>query len=185
MGWHCDAKYTLDGIFQTSKNSQVQNTPVIIVTYGNNRNLKWRRVYYGPNKHGKMEWLEDKTWTKQEMCMSNTSFMLLNHADEIPIRHPVSNTPYRFEHGNIRINKEEGFSVAMVLRVVCSFHYYDILTNIMITNVKYSANAKDLKRKERADCQRKKRDNMYDNCTDKVAFHTTLSHQYLKIRHSD
>ena len=61
MGWHCDAKYTLDGIFQTSKNSQVQNTPVIIVTYGNSRNLKWRRVYYGRNKHGKMEWLEDKT----------------------------------------------------------------------------------------------------------------------------
>ena len=117
--------------------------------------------------------------------MVRRSFLLLNHADEIPIRHPVSNAPYRFEHDNIRINKEEGFSVAMVLRVVCTFHNYDILTNIMITNVKYSANAKDLKRKDRVDSQRNKRDNMYDNCTDKVGFHRTLSNQYLKIRHSD
>jgi len=71
-----------------------------------------------------------------------------------------------------------------VCSVVCTFHNSDVLTNIMITNVKYSANAKDLKRKERADCQKKKRDNMYDNCTDKVVFHKTLSNQYLKIRHS-
>jgi len=184
MGWHCDAKYTLDGIFQTSKNSQVENTPVIIVTYGNCRSLKWRRVYYGPNKQGKMEWLEDKTWTKVEMSMSNTSFLLLNHADEIPIRHPTSKIPYRFEHGNIRVHKEEGFSVAMVLRVVSTFHYYDIKTNIMINNVKYSSNAKDKKRKERADSKRIQRVNMYENCTDKVGFHKSLSHQYLKIRHS-
>jgi len=149
MGWHCDAKYSLDGVFESRKNSQAPKTPVIIVTYGNNRYLKWRRVYYGPNKHGKMVWIEDKSWAKEEICMSNLSFLMLNHAYEIPIGHPGSNAPYRFEHGNIRVNKEEGFSVAFVLRIVTIFHYYDILTNIMITNIKYSVSAKDILMKKR------------------------------------
>ena len=185
MGWHCDAKYSLDGVFESKKNSQAPNTPVIIVTYGNNRYLKWRRVYYGPNKHGKMVWIQDKSWVKQEMCMGNLSFLILSHADEIPKRHPGSNTPYRFEHGNIRVNKEEGFSVAFVLRIVTTFHYYDIITNIMITNVKYSVSAKDVLRKNKNDIRRKERENMYDNCQDKVGFHKTLSKQYLRIRHSE
>ena len=54
MSYHCDTKHSLDGKFIPSKNGQVQNTPVAIVTYGNNRILKWRLVYYGLNKHGKM-----------------------------------------------------------------------------------------------------------------------------------
>jgi len=86
---------------------------------------------------------------------------------------------------DLRVNKEEGFSVAFVLRIVTTFHYYDILTNIMITNVKYSVSAKDILREKKNDSKRKERAIMYDNCQDKVGFHQTLSKQYLKIRHSE
>ena len=43
MPFHCDTKYTKNGIYHN--NGQVQNTPVVIVTYGDDHILNWRKVY--------------------------------------------------------------------------------------------------------------------------------------------
>ena len=42
MPFHCDTKYTKKGIYHN--NGQVRNTPVVIITYGDNHILNWRRV---------------------------------------------------------------------------------------------------------------------------------------------
>ena len=187
MSYHCDTKHSLDGKFIPTKNGQVQDTPVAIVTYGNNRILKWRLVYYGLNQHGKMEWMEDKRWTSQNMCMSNSSFLLLNTIDEIPFFNTgVSvNSPFKFEHGKIKINKEDEFSISFVFRVVSSFYSYDVRTNMLINEVKYTSSMKDVIKKEKAEIKQKKRDIMYNNCTNKVLLQKKLVDKYMNIRHSD
>ena len=187
MSYHCDTKHSIDGKFIPSKNGQVQNSPVAIVTYGNNRILKWRLVYYGLNKHGKMQWIEEKRWTSQNMCMSNNSFLLLNTIDEIPFFNTgVSvNKPFKFEHGKIKINKEEEFSISFVFRVVSSFYSYDVRTNMLIHEVKYTSSIKDVIKKEKATSKQKKRDILYKTCTNKVLFQQILYEKYMNVRHSD
>ena len=75
MGWHCDSSYNKDGSFKNI--SQVQNTPVVILTFGNNRTLKWRRV-----AHSSKGWVRDQNWTTQSMTMNDSSYMLLHPYDE-------------------------------------------------------------------------------------------------------
>ena len=44
MGYHCDNTYNDKGIFLKSMNSHVENTPIVIISYGGQRTLNWRRV---------------------------------------------------------------------------------------------------------------------------------------------
>ena len=95
------------------------------------------------------------------------------------------NKPFKFQHGNIKINKEEEFSISFVFRVVSSFHSYDVRTNMLINEVKYTSSMKDVIKKEKAEIKQKKRDIMYNNCTNKVLLQKKLVDKYMNIRHSD
>ena len=44
MGFHCDLKYDDKGNSIRWSNSQINNTPTVIVTFGDNRKLHWRRL---------------------------------------------------------------------------------------------------------------------------------------------
>ena len=83
--------------------------------------------------------------------MSNNSFLLLNTIDEIPFFNTgVSvNKPFKFEHGKIKINKEEEFSISFVFRVVSSFHSYDVRTKMLKHEVKYTSSIKDVIKKQK------------------------------------
>ena len=98
MGWHCDSSYNNDGSFKNI--SQVQNTPVIILTYGNNRTLKWQRV-----AHSSKGWVRDQNWTTQSMTMNDSSYMLLHPHDEKPHYNNLIGKKIRYQHGNVRMKK--------------------------------------------------------------------------------
>ena len=98
MGWHCDSSYNKDGSFKNI--SQVQNTPVVILTYGNNRTLKWQRVAHSSNG-----WVSDQTWTTQSMTMNDSSYMLLHPYDEKPHYNNLIGKKIRYQHGNVRMKK--------------------------------------------------------------------------------
>ena len=119
--------------------------------------------------------------------MSNNSFLLLNTIDEIPFFNTgVSvNKPFKFEHGKIKINKEEEFSISFVFRVVSSFHSYDVRTNMLKHEVKYTSSIKDVIKKAKAASKQKERDILYKNCTNKVLLQQKLFDKYMNVRHSD
>lgn len=71
MGRHCDSKCRKSGIY--IKIPQVENTPLVIVSYRNSRILKWRRVLYTEDG-----WKEDKSWSKMTMTMNEKTFILLH-----------------------------------------------------------------------------------------------------------
>jgi len=73
------------------------------------------------------------------MTMNDKKFMLPHPIDEIPIVDYVINESIRYEHGNVRIKKDSGMSVAFVFRVVSTYNDYDITTNTMIPpKIKFS-----------------------------------------------
>ena len=44
MGYHCDNTYTLNGIYSKCANSQLENTPIIIVSFGESRTLHFQKI---------------------------------------------------------------------------------------------------------------------------------------------
>ena len=156
------------------KNPQVENTPVVIVSYGSDRILKWRRVF-----HTTLGWVEDKSWHQMSMTMNDKKFMLLHPIDEIPIVDYAINESIRYEHGNVRIKKNSGMSVAFVFRVVSTYNNYDITTNTMIPpKIKFSK-----KQIEKEIENVIKREKLYDNFTTKSKLQYILQTEYNKIRH--
>jgi len=168
MGWHTDSKYDKNHKFSESKNSQVQNAPVVIVSYGTHRGLHWRRVVL--TKDGRKE---DKSWNKMIMLMSETSYMLLHPLDEVPRHFKHRHSVYRYQHGKVKIEDPESFSVAFVFRVVSSYHKYDVLTNRMVVSSMSNRTSKK---------QIHERKIIYSKCKDLVVFHCSTVTIYKKIR---
>ena len=172
MGWHCDSKYKNNGTYM--KNPQVENTPVIIVSYGTDRILKWRRVF-----HTTLGWVEDKSWHQMPMTMNDKKFMLLHPIDEIPIVDYAINESIRYEHGNVRTKKNSGMSIAFVFRVVSTYNDYDITTNTMIPPKIHLSQKKIDKEIENVI----KREKLYGNFTTKNKLQNILQTEYNKIIH--
>ena len=63
MPFHCDTKYTKNGIYHN--NGQVQNTPVVIITYGDDHILNWRRVSLHDEK-----WIPDQSYANLPMILN-------------------------------------------------------------------------------------------------------------------
>jgi len=169
MGWHTDSKYDKNHKFSESKNSQVQNAPVVIVSYGTHRGLHWRRVVL--TKDGRKE---DKSWNKMIMLMSETSYMLLYPLDEgVPRQFKHRHGAYWYQYGKVKIEDPESFSVAFVFRVVSSYHKYDVLTNRMVVSSMSNRTSKK---------QIKARKIIYSKCKALVGFHCSIVTICKKIR---
>ena len=44
MGFQCDNTYSLNGIYSKCGNSQLENTPVVIVSFGESRTLHFQKM---------------------------------------------------------------------------------------------------------------------------------------------
>ena len=78
MSFCCDLKYNDEGNFIPWSNSQVDNTPTVIVTFGDNRKLHWRCLKKISKTNG---WVTDTTW-KHSTAQDNNHILLLNPIDE-------------------------------------------------------------------------------------------------------
>ena len=64
MGFHCDNTYNIRGKYMERANSQIENTPIVIVSFGHARLLHWERLYSNVSPKGKHEQLKDLSFTK-------------------------------------------------------------------------------------------------------------------------
>ena len=80
LGFHCDVSYTNKGTYKTKQNSQIENTPTVIFTFGDDRVLRWRRKKLILQKNGYKAWATDKEWT--EYIQMNCSLKVINTIGE-------------------------------------------------------------------------------------------------------
>ena len=156
MGWHTDIKYSKSGKFSNSRNTQLEHTPTVIVTFGDSRCLKWRKVIYDNENKA--------THTKAflKMILTEGTILILHPGDECPHLHQESGGKIKYEHGNINIGKDE-CSIAFVFRVVSQEEQFRSSDNCLINNER-NALKKD---------KEKEIDMMYDH-VDTELYHTYI-----------
>ena len=54
MGFHCDNKYNVRGKYKCP-NSQIENTPIVIVSFGHARVLHWGKLHSKMSLKRKLE----------------------------------------------------------------------------------------------------------------------------------
>ena len=60
MGMHTDIMYNKDGICIPLRNSQAENTPTVIITIGDSKELKCHKTVIKSPKTKEYDWLIDK-----------------------------------------------------------------------------------------------------------------------------
>jgi hypothetical protein len=113
LGFHCDTEYTAKGEF-VSNNSQKQNTPVVVLTLGDERTLHMKKRFAA----------SDGTWINNEnekkthaFVLTDESIFVLHPDDEVPRPRGYSDGSLsQFQHGGVNVT--EGLSVAIIFRTV-------------------------------------------------------------------
>ena len=112
MGFHCDSKYSKNGIFLKSSNTQLENTPVVIFTIGSSRYLHWRKRHLSKNEKGHCVWTYDNNYL-DSMLLEHGHLCLINPQDEMPHVCAKLNKISNYQHGNVKY-KGDGMSIAFV-----------------------------------------------------------------------
>ena len=131
MGYHCDNTYNDKGIFSKSTNSYVENTPIVIVSYGAERILNWQKMNRSVDQNGKKIWLKDSSFSNT-MKMNENSIVIINPLDENP--HTIGNSDVivKYQHGKVLVKESDSMSFGLVFRVVDLYYKYNPNTNIML-----------------------------------------------------
>ena len=137
MGDHCDIKYNNKGYFIPWSNSQVHNSPTVIVTFCDNRKLHDRRL----EKVSKSNCVTDKTW-KHFMTLNKNHILLLNTIDEKPHTYDNGEIMVKHQHCNFSVYRNT-MSIASVFRVVDEYFIYDNSKKLMITTTSPSIKEKE------------------------------------------
>ena len=134
MGYHCDNTYNDKGMFLHSMNSHVENTPIVILSYGGERTLNWRRVNRSLDGKGKKIWMKDNSFSTS-MNMNENSLVVINPFDEKP--HNIGNSPVliKYQHGKVEVKSNQNISFGLVFRVVDYSYCYNPLNNVMIRQI--------------------------------------------------
>ena len=98
IGWHCDTKYKSDGTY-SERNTIMYNTPIVIVTIGENRTLCWRKRVRQTQTKSSSKWTVDNH--VQHMELDDDSICIINPSDEKP--HPCQSKDkiIQYQHGNV------------------------------------------------------------------------------------
>jgi hypothetical protein len=113
LGFHCDSEYTAKGEFVTN-NSQKQNTPVVVLTLGDERTLHMKKRFVASN--GKwINYANEKN--THAFVLTDQSIFALHPDDEVPRARGYSDGSLsQFQHGGVNVT--EGLSVAIIFRTV-------------------------------------------------------------------
>lgn len=122
LPYHCDSHYDRHGKFLGS-NTQGENTPVIILTLGDKRNLYLTKRYY---KSKEKKWVVEKRHLKQ-FILDDKSIFFLHPDDEYPRIRNKGEEISQIQHGVFRF-EEGSLSFAMVFRNVTQIVEYDNIT---------------------------------------------------------
>ena len=130
MGFHSDGSYTNAGLFSITRNCQVENTPTVVFSLGNARDLNWRRRFLKKNV-----WVSDNSWGAS-YCIGNNTITIINPKDENPLSEKNISDLLQYLHGGVNVNSSSGskISCALVFRSVNSIRTYNVETDTMCSD---------------------------------------------------
>lgn len=135
LGMHCDCVYSPhDGKFKKKSNSQVENTPALIYSVGDERILNFKRR--GMSKAG--TWEDDDSFGTSYHLNSDTA-TIINSLDEDPLSYKNISKHSQYQHGGVKVNGTK-LSFGLVFRVVSSEESYNLDTDTMIVDHDYDKN---------------------------------------------
>ena len=133
MPFHCDVSYNHSGEYDNSLNEQVENTPTIIISMGDSRELQWKcQICMINNKTGRLKWydIDNTIWCKT-FVLGDKTVLIVNTLDERPAQDPITGCLMRYQHGNVNVTKST-MSCGLAFRVVKNTARYNG-NNKMIT----------------------------------------------------
>lgn len=123
INWHTDQRYSRDGKFMTSQNSQEENTFVAVLTIGDTRYLHMKCVRYRqPKKKKDPKDPPGPIDVEGNDChkvfeLTNGSLFLLHPGDEVPfIRQHFDEECATFFQHSVLYRSKDGLSIALVFR---------------------------------------------------------------------
>ena len=138
LGFHCDCTYSAKTkLYETSKNSQVENTPVVSYSIGSERKMKWmRRKSKAKGNHKYATWEKDKSWPEVTYKVGDGSMSLFNPKDEDPCSKKNKSKSVQYQHGDV-VMTGSNMALVLVFRVVNRIQMYSKATDKMIvtTNI--------------------------------------------------
>ena len=125
LNFHCDQVCSSkDGKYLETKNSQVRNTPVAILTWGGSRTL-----------HFQLIWKDDRgaPQSKRLKCvqLGHLFLFFLDPRDEDPLVHTGELTFRQIRHGDVKSGGSEDISIAIVFRTVKGIVHVNTETGLM------------------------------------------------------
>ena len=136
LSYHCDCEYDHNGNFK-DRNTQGENTPVIVFSMGDSRKINFRKrtIIQGKNYHNLWENVETPI---HEVDLHDNSIFVLHPDDEKPIIRKVSENLSQFQHGNVKV-KMGKLSIGLVYRNVTHSRNYDNVTSKIVLSSNYWA----------------------------------------------
>ena len=116
MGRYTDVKYNNIGMSSKNINSQVETTPTLIVSLGDESLLNWRKRVKVKNDKVNWVWQIDPAWSGS-MSMIRKSIVVLHPLDEKPHKIGDNQTIINYQHGNVKVTGDK-CSMVLVYRVV-------------------------------------------------------------------
>ena len=77
MGFHCNNTYNVQDKYSKCASSQVENTPIVIVSFGDMRVLDWERLERKIDNKVNIGWSKDKSYVN-EMVMNQCQIVVLS-----------------------------------------------------------------------------------------------------------
>ena len=81
-----------------NQNEPTENTTTVILTFGDQRILKWCRKIYTKGKNGRKMWVPDITWN-ESIVMNNLSITIIYTLDECTTKMNTIETLVKYQHG--------------------------------------------------------------------------------------
>ena len=142
LSFHSDCTFDHKGSFMKSRNSQKENTCVVVLTLGDSRDIHFKKRVVVRGKKGRSKWKNTHDNTVS-FSLEDNSVFLLHPKDEIPTVKCGDTLLSQYIHGGINIDRPNTLSFAFVFRVVCVEREYNPITSKlipMVTDLKASDN---------------------------------------------
>ena len=134
LAFHSDCTFDHDGNYLHHRNSQKENTSVVVLAVGDSRDIyfKKRVALKGDNKRYKWKLTDDKPLS---FLLEDNSVFVLHPCDEIPSKKGNDDYVSQYVHGGIKVDSANTLSLALVFRVVCIDREYDPINCKLIPTV--------------------------------------------------
>ena len=131
LGYHTDCVYSaVTGEYMTKHNSQKENTPAVIYSIGDKRNLNWRCRHVSANENGRKVWKQqnDNTLTFE---LNSDTITIIHPEDENPLSEKNKKHMSQYMHGGVHLSGQI-FSVGFLFRVVKETRKYHLSDDTMV-----------------------------------------------------